>query len=107
MHNGTVAISPFAAALKNIIIHLYETFKKFTYFSKEGDSTHWPWVSSKRFKDICIVSVLLYGKQTLCCGTIANTDQHLCWIKNFKNMISIIISTKADIEWDMMLNQEV
>jgi hypothetical protein len=53
------------------------------------------------------VSVLLYGKQTLCCGTIANTDQHLCWIKNFKNMISIIISTKADIEWDMMLNQEV
>jgi hypothetical protein len=35
--------------------------------------------------------VSLYGKQTLCCGTIANTDQHLYWIKNFKNMISIII----------------
>ncbi len=91
MHNGTVAISPFASALKNKISYLYKTFKKFTYFSKEGDSTHWSWVSSKRLKDIWIILVSLYGKQTLCCGTIANTDQHLYWIKNFKNMISIII----------------
>jgi hypothetical protein len=40
MLNGTVAISPFAAELKNKIIYLHKIFEKFTHFSNEGDKTH-------------------------------------------------------------------
>jgi len=87
MLNGTVAISPFAAELKNKIIYLHKIFEKFTHFSNEGDKTHWAWGSSKRDNDIWISLVLLFGKQTLCCGTTANIDQHLCRIKNFKTTI--------------------
>jgi hypothetical protein len=52
------------------------------------------------------VLVLLSSKQTLCCGTIANIDQHLYRIKKIKNIILIIISTKEYLEGSMLLNQE-
>jgi hypothetical protein len=77
----------FLQNLKRKIIYLHKSFKNFTHFSKEGDLTHSPREPSKRDNTIWISLVLLFDKQTLCCGTIRNTDQHLYRIKNFKNII--------------------